>query len=478
MPAQTGNGQQPPDFLRRHLEKKWMAGLFMLACFAGAGLAGWHWFETPWAVRTAELGGLSSFSHLGGGLAAQLQAATADPWLPVLGIVLLAAGGLAGRVVAASHLARRLSVAAAVTLILLAAAHVAEELLLGAAVQTALIGHNLYAEVLALQGAAFLGYALLPVAGLVALLGGFTTFIRLSVWAVNRLQERFRPQRDVPAPAGSASHRTPGPKGAEAHWCDSADPPADRTPGGLGICLSGGGIRSATFGLGAIQALQLHPSLAGDGSSELSRARYLTAVSGGAYTAGALLLATHPRGDQPEPSRQPDPSLGLDQVFTPGSPEFDHLRRHSSYIADSFREWAIAILVVIRGAFLSMLFLGLVALTAGRWVGFLYYQIKRAGDLESPWQPVWGPVFATLAVAVLALLLWLVSTWAVMPHKLSRGLSEAARMTSVAVAILVVLGALIPIVAWTSMAIINATGGAGQGNGTPAGGAAKGACWR
>jgi len=55
----------------------------------------------------------------------------------------------------------------------------------------------------------------------------------------------------------------------------------------VGICLSGGGIRSAAFSLGAIQALQLRLSLLkGD-----RPATYLSAVSGGSYTAAAFCLA-------------------------------------------------------------------------------------------------------------------------------------------------------------------------------------------
>lgn len=483
---------QDPDWLRRLLERKWVAGLLMLGCFAGASLVGLHWSETHWTERAAELGGLNAFSHLSAGLADQLRASVADIWVPVLGIALLAAGGLLGRIVSASRLARRLSIAAACTLVVLAGVHVAEDLLLNAAVGAAPHGPSLYASALCLQSVAFLGYALLPIAGVVALLGGLTTFVRLAVWGVNRFRERQELIRRLRQGLASgqeepetAQQMNPSRESADAHWCDTSSLPPGRTHGGLGICLSGGGIRSATFGLGAIQALQQAQSLVlSQGRSELSRAKYLTAVSGGAYAAGALLLATRPAesaeehrgGAQQKESLhdQPDADFRLDEVFGSGSPEFDHLRKHSSYIADSFREWVIAILVVIRGAFLSMLFLGLVALTAGRWTGFLYHEIGRIRDLGSPWHPVWGPVFATLSVTFLALLLWLASSGPALSHALRHCLVEAAKMTSVAAAIMVILGAFIPIVAWGSMAIIRATGGAGQGSGTPAGGAAKG----
>ena len=56
-------------------------------------------------------------------------------------------------------------------------------------------------------------------------------------------------------------------------------PPA---PAGLGVCCSGGGIRAAAFSLGALDRLEA--------GGVMSRARWLTAVSGGAYAATAWRL--------------------------------------------------------------------------------------------------------------------------------------------------------------------------------------------
>ena len=76
--------------------------------------------------------------------------------------------------------------------------------------------------------------------------------------------------------------------------------PADH--GKIGVCFSGGGIRSASFCLGVMQRLQ-EPD--GTRPSLLSRARYLSAVSGGGYIAGAAQLhesaeRARPSIDQPE----------------------------------------------------------------------------------------------------------------------------------------------------------------------------------
>jgi Patatin-like phospholipase len=61
------------------------------------------------------------------------------------------------------------------------------------------------------------------------------------------------------------------------------------------LCLSGGGIRSAAFALGVIQALATHPrppgstaAVASEHDSLLSRFHYLSTVSGGGYAGGWL----------------------------------------------------------------------------------------------------------------------------------------------------------------------------------------------
>jgi hypothetical protein len=87
-----------------------------------------------------------------------------------------------------------------------------------------------------------------------------------------------RPPSGTPAPTSSSScttssRRTPA-RGARRR--------RRRPPAEVGICASGGGIRSASVTLGALQALR---------EDVLSRARYLVSVSGGGYMAGAFQLA-------------------------------------------------------------------------------------------------------------------------------------------------------------------------------------------
>ena len=105
-------------------------------------------------------------------------------------------------------------------------------------------------------------------------------------------------------------------------------------PGRSGICCSGGGIRSAAFNLGALQALQRN--------GELRRATYLAAVSGGSYIAAAFSMVAKcwpsEHAGRPRPGDaghdDSDPRLiKRCEPFAPGSPEEQYLRNRSSYLA-------------------------------------------------------------------------------------------------------------------------------------------------
>jgi hypothetical protein len=477
--------------------------ILVSACAVGAWLVWLHWKAQPWSDRAVELGGPAQFRPLDPQMSRRLLALAANWWRPTLGLFLLAAGGLLGRVVSAGRQARRISVAAAWALVALIGVYWVEDRLLVATIRAAQSGRHLNAYGLWLQGFAFLEDALLPIAGLVAVIGATTALFRLLA-RLARLALPTLPAwlpmptllRRLASPTPQAELRAtvenqPGEQenGEEANWRCNMELPHGRklaTEGGeqegLGICLSGGGIRSASFALGALQTLQdkdLAESLQGPDSesvSELMSAKYITAVSGGSYTAGAFVLAVHKKeeGETERKNERPVDNLDYDKVFTPGSPEFDHLRRHSSYIADGLREWSIAVFAVLRGAFLSTLILGSLAMTAGLWVGHLYNRIRRAQDLDDPWHPVWGPVFVTACIAGIGLLLWVISTMEIHPLKLRRTLAEIAKMTWLAVAVLVTLGAAIPIVTWASMHIIQLSGGTGAAAGGLALGAAKG----
>jgi hypothetical protein len=134
-------------------------------------------------------------------------------------------------------------------------------------------------------------------------------------------------------------------------------PVEEAVEGKLGICCSGGGIRSAAFSLGALQQLQQ--------KGELKRASYLAAVSGGSYIAGAISLV-HKAGDGDSEADL------LDRLapFAPGSPEEQYLRNRSSYLAPSltdkiFLGWRIVLGLVINLVFVALPLIALALLLSG-----------------------------------------------------------------------------------------------------------------
>jgi hypothetical protein len=129
--------------------------------------------------------------------------------------------------------------------------------------------------------------------------------------------------------------------------------PVER-PQRIGVCCSGGGIRSAAFNLGALQALQ--------GKRVLQRADYLAAVSGGSYIAAAFAMvrkATIGGTDD-------DSGAGLlltTPPFDRGSPEEQYLRNHCDYLAPDgmskvYLLWRVALGLVFNVVFLALPLIG------------------------------------------------------------------------------------------------------------------------
>ncbi len=135
----------------------------------------------------------------------------------------------------------------------------------------------------------------------------------------------------------------------------------------IGICCSGGGIRSAAFNLGALQTLQR--------KEELQRSSYLAAVSGGSYIAAAFAMVATKRAEDTnaKSSDDSDPEvIDREPPFAPGSPEEQYLRNRSSYMApDGFGKLFILYRVVL-GLLFNIAFLATplfaVMLFAGWWI--------------------------------------------------------------------------------------------------------------
>ena len=100
------------------------------------------------------------------------------------------------------------------------------------------------------------------------------------------------------------------------------------------ICCSGGGIRSATYCLGALQSLLRH--------GLYGKARCIVGVSGGSYIAASLALVRH--GLRAEPECGPE-----DSAYGRGSPEEQHLRNNTRYIAPDAKTVLVGTLSLLLG---------------------------------------------------------------------------------------------------------------------------------
>jgi hypothetical protein len=150
---------------------------------------------------------------------------------------------------------------------------------------------------------------------------------------------------------------TPGDRGDGARGGGAGDGAAGER---LGICCSGGGLRSAAFNLGALQSL--------DDAGLLRRADYLSAVSGGAYIASAYAVA----------SRHSDPDLlARKPAYAPGSPEERWVRNHCSYITDGLLDTLQVVAIAVVGLFANLIFFTTLLWTVARPLGWAY----------AAWQP-------------------------------------------------------------------------------------------
>jgi len=149
----------------------------------------------------------------------------------------------------------------------------------------------------------------------------------------------------------------------------------DPEPGKLGICCSGGGIRSAAFNLGALQWLQKE--------EQLQTASYLAAVSGGSYIASAISMVAKTwrvEEAQRDEERKPRPDDSnpacFDKLapFDKGSPEEQYLRNRSSYMAPDSSSLVYVVLRALLGLAFNLLFVSLPLFALGLLCGDVLYR--------------------------------------------------------------------------------------------------------
>jgi hypothetical protein len=155
----------------------------------------------------------------------------------------------------------------------------------------------------------------------------------------------------------------------------------------VAVCCSGGGIRSATFNLGVLQALQESGLYAG--------VRTVTAVSGGAYIAAAhALAAANLAGDGPA-------------AYAPRTPEESHLRDHTRYLLETWQVAARALATLIRGVLVNALLVGSVVFIVAHLAGWFLGVAGLLSGLRSASPATdlgrWWLIPALAAVATLGL---------------------------------------------------------------------------
>jgi hypothetical protein len=387
------------------------------------------------------------------------------------------------------------------------------------------------------EALSFARYSALPVAAVIGVTALVTTFGRLCLAKSTQVSwaEKFRKFNDAGRPAvippplieaagsdgglrPSATRRArfwsmiwPPPleeadlcrcwwetrlRGPETHWAQGFASPTEYEPDSLGVCVSGGGVRSAAVALGALQALREDKVLNG--------VAYLVSVSGGGYTTGAMQLALTPkkperRKPEKEGSHSHSPRFWLmrlsgasapanpgttgataTDVFAPGSAEEDHVRRHSSYIADNLGEWIVAMGVLFRGVVSALIVNGLIITVLGLAIAkfysfvkimdngnlaglqpfFLFSRHPNARPLHPPRFPTIAPgvTLAIVVAAALTVMFYFFQLWSTSWSPARRRISHAARTLLAVTAVLTSVGVALPAVIWASSRLTWALG--------------------
>ena len=175
-------------------------------------------------------------------------------------------------------------------------------------------------------------------------------------------------------------------------------PPAEseRDMGGgpAALCLSGGGIRSASISLGFLQAC--------DNQELLKKFDYLFTVSGGGYTGGWLTALMHRLKNKKEPT------VGIDEdhgAFNPeglGAKAIDNLRRYSNYLTPRLGLFSGDSLALVWIYLRNLILNGLILLSLLGAATLLPKIVYRLFDSES-FKSAWASEGMLLGSAFLAL---------------------------------------------------------------------------
>lgn len=217
----------------------------------------------------------------------------------------------------------------------------------------------------------------------------------------------------------------PYPRVGSDHEAEKATDGAGPHAHPWGISLSGGGVRSASFCLGALQAMERRGMLHGP---KRGGAHYLSAVSGGSYIAGAYAMLARQREGDGSRLRAGGPLAGVapfHRAVAPPvppegatapvraskgpavavTPEERYLYDHTLYLTHGPGRvvgalWRLTLGIVWNLVFLGVL-ISLVALSVGLVLRRIYPSLVGAGLVGTHVQ-VHTPAWASIVLAALA----------------------------------------------------------------------------
>jgi hypothetical protein len=131
-------------------------------------------------------------------------------------------------------------------------------------------------------------------------------------------------------------------------------PPRGAGDGNWAVCLSGGGIRSASYCLGALQSLQ-SPAAKG----LFGRVSHILSVSGGSYIAASRALVARDLGPADPPA------------YGPGAPEEQNLRDNTHYLAPNAATVLVGVLSLLVGVTVTIVLVLAPVFAAGHAWGWL-----------------------------------------------------------------------------------------------------------
>lgn len=220
----------------------------------------------------------------------------------------------------------------------------------------------------------------------------------------------------------------------------SEQTPKQRISNSLGLALSGGGIRSATFNLGLLQALAAR--------GRLKDFAYLSTVSGGGYI-GSFLGRLFHRAQEENPAGTPAPALAADverKLASDEAPIIRWLRDNGRYLAPhGAHDRLFAAAIYLRNMLSVHAFLGVILFSTfillawlRAWLGPLPTTTGLAVEQAMPiYDP--GPAWGGIVVLIVG---FLASAWAywMIRHNWKNAWMQVAIALSLGVAALWLLG--------------------------------------